>query len=60
MYRSVFRPGLFQGQVAVVTGGGSGYGYGYGSNNYERPAAPAVGGGQAACGTPGNCYANGT
>ena len=26
MYRSVFRPGLFQGQVAVVTGGGSGIG----------------------------------
>ncbi|HYM30733.1 MAG TPA: SDR family oxidoreductase [Candidatus Cybelea sp.] len=25
-YRSVFRPGLFQGQVAVVTGGGSGIG----------------------------------
>ena len=26
MYRSIFRPGLFQGQVAVVTGGGSGIG----------------------------------
>lgn len=26
MYRSVFRPGLFLGQVAVVTGGGSGIG----------------------------------
>lgn len=26
MYRSVFRPGLFRGQVAVVTGGGSGIG----------------------------------
>ena len=25
-YRSVFRPGLFQGQVAIVTGGGSGIG----------------------------------
>jgi citronellol/citronellal dehydrogenase len=26
MYRSVFRPGLFDGQVAIVTGGGSGIG----------------------------------
>jgi len=25
-YRSVFRPGLFDGSVAIVTGGGSGIG----------------------------------
>ena len=25
-YRSIFRPGLFAGQVALVTGGGSGIG----------------------------------
>jgi len=25
-YRSVFRPGLFAGKVAIVTGGGSGIG----------------------------------
>ena len=25
-YTSVFRPGLFEGQVAIVTGGGSGIG----------------------------------
>ena len=25
-YRSVFRPGLFEGQTVIVTGGGSGFG----------------------------------